>query len=91
MKTFRQTQQQRVLQLLKESGRSGVNSHDLTYIHGIKQGPTRVSELEDQGYKITSLPSQNKSVNYVLDYVPEDKKMRKFIGFEGNTALYIFE
>ena len=90
MKT--QTQQQKLLKLLKEAGNSGLNSFDATYIHGIKQAPTRKDELIKQGYSITSSPMlPNRSVNWILDFIPEDKKTKKFIGFEGNNALYIYE
>ena len=92
MNKLKETQRQKVLRLLKESGQSGINSHDLTYIHGIKQAPTRVKELRSEGFLITTTPPlENKSVNYILDYIPESKRERKFIGFEGNKALYVWD
>lgn len=92
MKTQKETQRQKVLRLLKEAGQSGINSHDLTYIHGIKQAPTRVQELEAEGYNILATPPlENRSVNYILNYIPPELKTRKFIGFEGNRALYVYE
>jgi hypothetical protein len=60
------TQQQTVLRLLQEAGTLGVNSYALTYVHGIKQAPTRIKELRDQGYSIESNTQLNRSVTYVL-------------------------
>lgn len=64
------TQRQKVLDLLKESGNQGVNSYDLTYIHSIKQAPTRIKELRESGYVITSTTLSNRSVQYRLDSIP---------------------
>lgn len=48
-------------------GSVGVNSHDLTYIHSIKQAPTRIKELKEKGFQIVkSKPHKNKSVTYYL-------------------------
>lgn len=61
------TQKQEVLGLLKTSGERGINSHDLTYVYGIKQAPTRIQELQEEGYIIVSSPPlKNRSVNYIL-------------------------
>ena len=59
-------QQEKILQLLRHMGHRGVNSFDLTYIHSIKQAPTRIKELKEQGYSIVSRPGKNKSVTYIL-------------------------
>lgn len=90
MKSFKETQQQKVLRLLKDAGNNGVNSHDLTYIHSIKQAPTRVQELEQKGYKIASIPQENRSVNYILNYEPAE--LRKPIRYEfvGDKAIPVF-
>lgn len=58
------SQQDKILNLLKTKG--SVNSFDLTYIYGIKQAPTRIKELRNQGYTIISKPAKNKSVQYFL-------------------------
>lgn len=60
------TQQNKILNLLKQMGSVGINSYDLTYIHSIKQAPTRVKELRLQGYSIISKPLSNRSVQYIL-------------------------
>lgn len=59
------TQQQIILKLLKDSP-NGVNSYDLTFIHSIKQAPTRVRELKEKGYLIKSSRNRNASVTYHL-------------------------
>jgi hypothetical protein len=59
------TQQNKILQLLQESP-NGVNSYDLTYTHYIKQAPTRIKELKEKGYLITSTHNKNQSVTYHL-------------------------
>ena len=92
MKTLKETQQGKVLRLLKESGQAGVNSHDLTYIHGIKQGPTRVKELQEQGYIITSsAPLKNRSVIYVLDEIPQQLKKPVRYEFREGTAVPVYD
>jgi len=69
------TQQDKVLQLLKASGSRGVNSYDLTYLHAIKQAPTRISELKEQNHRIFSRTEKNRSVTYILqsNFVPTTK------------------
>lgn len=59
------TQQQTILKLLQESP-NGVNSYDLTFIHSIKQAPTRIKELKEKGYLIKSSRNRNASVTYHL-------------------------
>ena len=59
------TQQEQILELLKTNEK--VNSYDLTYKHSIKQAPTRIHELREQGYTIlTSQPLSDGSVDYYL-------------------------
>lgn len=88
---YKETQRQKVLRLLRESGKSGLNSHDLTYIHGIKQAPTRIYELIEKGYKISSsAPHKNRSIDYVLDYEPEELKKPIRYEFIDNKAIPIF-
>lgn len=60
------TQQNKILALLRHMGPLGVNSFDLTYVHFIKQAPTRIKELKVQGYTIVSKPARNNSVTYIL-------------------------
>lgn len=92
MKQLKETQRQKILRLLKEAGQSGVNSHDLTYIHGIKQAPTRVHELEAEGYLITTTPPlENRSVNYILDYEPEHLRKPLRYEFIGDKAVPVYQ
>ena len=58
-------QKARILKLLRTYNK--VNSHDLTYVYGIKQAPTRIHELQEDGYHIVaSKPRPNRSVDYEL-------------------------
>lgn len=92
MKTFKETQQQKILRLLQEAGQQGVNSHDLTYIHSIKQAPTRIHELEKMGYLISTLTGfRNRSVQYVLEYVPEALRKPIRYDFKDGVATPIYE
>ena len=89
---MKQTQRQKVLELLKSAGTSGINSHDLTYIHGIKQAPTRVSELKLEGYAIETSPQlKNKSVIYKLVFIPEELKKIVRWEFVDNKATPVYE
>lgn len=58
------TQQQRLLNALKQGP---VNSYKATYEMSIKQAPTRIKELRNLGYQITSMPERDRSVTWVLD------------------------
>ena len=64
------TQQER---LLKELWKGKVNSYSATYSMRIKQAPTRIRELREKGYKIISIPKNDKSVDWEL----EDKMQSK--------------
>lgn len=59
-------QREKVLTLLQNAGSRGVNSWDLTYLHAVKQAPTRISEIKDLGYSIKTRHEKNKSVTYFL-------------------------
>jgi len=61
-----QNQRQRILELLRQSGNDGVNSYDLTFKFGVKQAPTRIRELKDEGLIIKSRRRRDKSVDYIL-------------------------
>lgn len=91
MRTKKITQRQKLLELLRKAGASGINSHDATYIYGIKQAPTRILELKEEGYEIhTTPPLKNRSVIWTLTFVPEQKKKIIDWRFEGNTAIPIY-
>jgi len=89
------TQQDKVLQLLKASGSRGVNSYDLTYLHAIKQAPTRISELKEQNHRIFSRTEKNRSVTYILqsNFVPTTKNKEtdeEYVWiYEGDSAKRI--
>lgn len=85
-----QTQKEKVLRLLQEN--SKVNSHDLTYIYSIKQGPTRIQELQEEGYTIDTSPMYpNRSVDYILkDSLELPKKLVRY-DFQGSVAIPVYE
>ena len=58
------TQRNKIIKLLQEAGERGVRSFTLTYVHNIKQAPTRVYELKKLGFNIISKPYKN-SVVYI--------------------------
>ena len=68
-----QTQRNKVLELLKNAGSRGVNSYGLTYLHAIKQAPTRIKELKEEGYQILSRKLKDRSVDYVLISEPKSQ------------------
>lgn len=60
------TQRELTLDLLRISGQMGVNSYDLTYKYSIKQAPTRIRELKQEGHTIVSRKNRDRSVTYIL-------------------------
>lgn len=87
MKT--QTQKERILSLLKENP-AGINSYGVARDLAL-QLPTRVWELKQLGYDITSITKSDKSVDYILNYEPQLEKSLKGYKFEGNRAIAIYE
>jgi len=77
------TQRNRILERLKEGQ---LNSYEATYEMRIKQAPTRIKELKDRGYNITSVPNKDRSVTWVLDY--QEPKPKQYI-FENGVAKLI--
>lgn len=86
-KHMKRTQQQRILQELQKGK---LNSFYATYEMHIKQAPTRIKELKEQGYFIASNERNDRSVDWEL--IAEPKKERKPISyrFEGTTAYPIY-
>lgn len=82
------TQRLKVLQLLQEHKSAGVNSYDLTYVYSIKQAPTRIKELKEEGYVITSQTLANRSVQYILNGAPAVKAKRE-IKYWNNGKLEV--
>ena len=70
------TQQQRLLIELKK-GR--VNSYYATYDLRIKQAPTRIKELKQQGYEINSITLSDRSVDWELAGEPPKPKIQEYI------------
>lgn len=58
------TQQEILLSQLKLGS---VNSYFATYTLRIKQAPTRIKELREQGYSIISTPNKDRSVDWHLN------------------------
>lgn len=84
---MKKTQQQKILQLLKKGT---VNSYALTYEYRIKQAPTRISELKDQGYNIISSPLKpDRSVDYSLVLKGEKKPIYDWDFSTGNARQVI--
>jgi hypothetical protein len=78
------TQQDKLLIELKKGK---VNSYFATYNMRIKQAPTRIKELKEQGYNIVSKPNRaNRSVDWELVSKPVKPKQPKYI-FIGNKAI----
>ena len=79
------SQRQKLLNMLMENKELGVNSYDATYKYSIKQAPTRIFELKEQGFEITKTDNKDGSVNWVLEAYPP--KVVKDYRFEGNKAI----
>ena len=79
---IKMTQQNKLLEKLKAEGI--VNSYFATYNMGIKQAPTRIYELKEMGYDISSHAGDNGSVNWILDY--KEPKAPEWV-FVGGRAI----
>lgn len=66
------TQCARVLDYLKQHGK--LNSYDATFELRIKQAPARIMDLKRMGYKIRSVRQENRSVDWVLDELPQKER-----------------
>ena len=76
---MKQTQKQLLLNKLYEGA---VNSYTATFSYGIKQAPTRIRELREQGYNIVSVAKSDRSVDWVLkpkEKETSDKEMAEWI------------
>ena len=82
---MRITQKQRILNELIERKSSGLNSYSATYDMRIKQAPTRIRELREDGYEIRSITQRDGSVNWVLEAYPP--RVVKNYRYEGNKAI----
>lgn len=84
---MKQTQQQKLLEALKIAP---VNSYFATYNLRIKQAPTRVRELKEAGYQITSKTNPDRSVDWILFGAPKpiEPEVKRY-EFVGNRAIEI--
>ena|SRR5258706_16217458 len=89
------TQQQKLLNAMKNRP-MGVNSFLATYQMGIKQAPTRIRELKEQGYNIISHVNKDRSVNWILantSYRPPKKgkteKPKVYHVFDEKRQIYL--
>lgn len=85
------TQQEQLLEALKQGS---VNSYYATYTLRIKQAPTRIRELKDLGYAITSVNKPDRSVDWELWGSPKTETPRPIARdgiwkFENNTARFV--
>lgn len=71
----RLTQKERLLAELKLHP---VNSYYATYELRIKQAPTRIQELQEEGYPIESVRKPNRSVDWVLKEKPKETTTEEF-------------
>lgn len=74
------TQKQKILKLLKDNPK-GINSYGVARDLAL-QLPTRVWELKQMGYNITSVTKDDKSVDYVLlegEITPIEKPRAEFV------------
>lgn len=76
MKTL--TQKEKILKLLTDDP-AGINSFGIARDIAL-QLPTRISELKEKGYIITSIHQKDGSVDYVLTGKPQTE--RKRVGWE---------
>jgi len=91
------TQRNKVLQLLRNAGQSGVSSYEFTFTHHIKQAPTRIHELKKMGFNIISKPKDNTVIYVLLEASqvttqpviqpenPWEKDYEPYIGKDGRT------
>jgi len=81
---MKQTQRQRIINVLIENREQGLNSYFATYQMRIKQAPTRIWEIKKEGYRIITIPQKDGSVNWILEAYPP--KVVKTYEFEGANA-----
>lgn len=72
--------------LLNELKKGKVNSYRATYDLRIKQAPTRIKELKQQGYTIISYPKKDRSVDWELLGAPKEVRIEPEYIIRGNTA-----
>jgi hypothetical protein len=65
---MKETQRERILEALKEGK---LNSYYATYQMRIKQAPTRIKELREDGFNIVSTTNKDRSVDWELVSIPD--------------------
>lgn len=86
------TQHQEILQILKQTGKAGMNSW--LYRRKFIQLPVRIKELKSKGYNIVSRRNEDTSVNYILLSSPKPIVIEKptYIDvFDNKTNTYYRE
>jgi hypothetical protein len=87
---FAETQREKILKLLRESGPAGVSRQELIFQHRYTQCGARIDELKRQGYRIESeLRPSEKFVTYVLREEPPEP--RPLPTFKRATGLPLFD
>ena len=81
------SQRIRLLEALKANGPMGVNSYDATYNMKIKQSPTRIFELRNEGWDISSITQKDRSTLWILNYTPP--KQPEFLFTKDGRAIQI--
>ena len=98
------TQLEEIYNLLVVRGNLGINSFE-PLRNNKRQLPRIINDLETKDPwnlkgKIEHKRERNTSMTYIYhpswegtptDSVSEEKKKRKFVGFEGNSALFVWE
>ena len=84
---MRRTQRQRILDRLKEGP---LNSYEATFEMRIKQAPTRIKELKEEGYKIISTRQKDRSVDWELAELPLKDRMFKMVVGEDGLARKVY-
>lgn len=70
------TQEDRLLEAIKEAGLKGYNSFDADYRLHIKQAPARLFGLKRRGYIFITKINPDKSVNWILAHQPSKERKK---------------
>ena len=68
-------------QILKALQNGPLNSYTATYDLHVKQAPTRIKELKEQGYTIESITKPNRSVDWILKPSSDATTQEEFIAW----------
>ena len=81
----------KILERLKQGK---LNSYEATHTMRVKQAPTRVKELREAGYKISSVTLPDRSVDWYLDELPLSERPYEVIfvnedGYDVARKVYL--